>query len=531
MLQRMLYRIGSFELDTAKVELRADGVTRPVERQVFALLALLVENRERLVSKDEILEKVWDGRIVSESAVASRVKSARQALGDDGKSQRFIKTIHRQGFRFVAEVKVFRDAADSLAAESVTTDRAADAQEAPPPADQTSRPSIAVLPFRLVGDAGPYAAIADALPHELIAELSRLRWLFVTARGSSFRLRASDVDMAEIGRLLGVRYCLSGTIDVAGRNLAVTVELADTRDASVVWAERFAGSIDDVHQMREEIRSRILTALEISIPLHEAHLARLTVTENLDAWSAYHLGLQHVYRFNRKDNAAAAALFTQALTRDPGFARAHAGLSFVHFQTAFLRHTDDVAGEIALARRYAERGLELDHLDPFVNFTMGRSFWLEGDLESGLSWLERATSISPNYAQGIYARAWTEALAGRGLEGRAHVDLAMRLSPLDPLYYGMLGTRGFTHLVMGEDVVAAQWAERAARAPGAHVLIAMIAAATVLLAGDETRAAAWAANVRERNPALTREDFFRAFPMKPVATRARVSDALARLGF
>jgi TolB-like protein len=514
----MLYRFGSFELDTAKVELRAGGETRPVERQVFALLALLVENRERLVSKDEIVEKVWDGRVVSDSAISSRVKSARQALGDDGQAQRFIKTIHRQGFRFVAEVKAAQDA------QPVGT-------PAVPPTEQSTRPSIAVLPFRLVGDAGRYAAIADALPHDLITELSRLRWLFVTARGSSFRLRESDADMGEIGRLLGVRYCLSGTAEIAGTNLAVTVELADTRDGGVVWADRFAVSIDDVHQVRAEIRSRVLAALEIRIPLHEATLARLTVTENLDAWSAYHLGLQHMYRFNRKDNAAATALFEQAVARDPGFARAHAGLSFVHFQTAFLRHTDDLAREIALARRYAERGLELDPIDPFVNFTMGRSYWLVGDLEGGLSWLERATIISPNYAQGIYARAWTESLAGKSLEGRGHVDLAMRLSPLDPLYYGMLGTRAFTHLALGEDVEAADWAERAARAPGAHVLIAMIAAAAHVMAGDEARAASWAANVRERNAALTREDFFRSFPMKSEAMKTRISNALARFGF
>ncbi len=518
MIRAMLYRFGSFELDTARVELREDGEPRPVERQVFALLALLVENRERLVSKDEILEKVWDGRIVSEAAVASRVKSARQALGDDGKSQRFIKTVHRQGFRFVASVRAERDA--PAVAEARTT--------RPEPAE---RPSIAVLPFRLVGDAGPWAAIADALPHELIAELSRLRWLFVTARGSSFRLRATDIDPGEIGRLLGVRYCLSGTVEVAGPRLAVTVELADTRSGGVVWADRFAGAIDDVHPIRAEIRARVMAALEIQIPLHEANLARLTVTENLDAWSAYHLGLQHMYRFNRKDNAAAAALFAHAVSRDPGFARAHAGLSFVHFQTAFLRNTDDIPAEIALARRHAERGVDLDPLDPFVNFTMGRTFWLVGDLDGSLGWLERSTAISPNYAQGIYARAWTETLAGRGLEGREHVDFAMRLSPLDPLHYAMLGTRAFTHVAQGEDAEAAAWAERAARSPGAHVLIAMIAAAAQSLAGDQARATAWAANVRERNATLARADFFRSFPMKSEAMRARMSGALERLGF
>lgn len=524
----MIYRFGPFELDMATVELREGGEARPLEPQVFAVLALLVEHRDRLVSRDEIIEKVWEGRIVSDAAVASRVKSARQALGDDGRAQRFVKTIHGRGFRFVAPVEV---APHAVAADRDPGESAGAAPLDVAPAAQAARPSIAVLPFRLIGDPGPYAAIADGLPDELIAELSRLRWLFVTARGSSFRLRGPDVDMSEIGRLLGVRYALSGTVEIAGASLTVAVELVDTRDAGVVWAERFAGAIDDVHQIRAEIRSRVLTELEIRIPLHEAALARLTVSEDLDAWSAYHLGLQHMFRFNRTDNAAAAALFERAVALDPGFARAHAGLSFLHFQTAFLRHTDDLPGEMALARRFAERGLELDPMDPFVNFTMGRSFWLVGDLDGSLPWLERATSISPNYAQGIYARAWTEALAGRGVEGRAHVDLAMRLSPLDPLYYAMLGTRAFAHLALEEDAAAAEWAERAAHSPGAHVLIAMIAVATHALGGDDARAAAWAADVRARDAALRRADFFRSFPMKSEAMRARVAAALARFGF
>ena len=527
----MIYRFGPFELDLDTVELRAEGKPLPVEPQVFSLLAFLVEHSERLVSRDELLEKVWDGRVVTDSALASRVKSARKALGDDGKAQRFIKTIHGRGFRFVADVRAERPEPQVLATTDGGPVGASQAHAPTEAADSASRPSIAVLPFHLIGDTGPYATIADALPHELITELARLRWLFVTARGSSFRLRAPDVDMREVGRLLNVRYCLSGTVEVTGHRLSVTTQLVDVRGGGVVWADHYTGPVDDVHAIRTEIRSKILTALEIHIPLHEAARARLVVTENLDAWSAYHLGLQHVYRFNRMDNAVAAGLFGRAIAQDPGFARAHAGLSFVHFQTAFMRQTDDIAGETALARSCAQRGLDLDPLDPFVNFTMGRSFWLEGDLDRALAWLERATSLSPNYAQGIYARGWTETLAGSGLEGRGHVDFAMRLSPIDPLYYAMLGTRALTHIAQGEDVEAANWAQRAARSPGAHVLIAMIAAVAQSLAGNETLAAAWAANVRERSPLLRREDFFRAFPMKPESMRARTAAALERLGF
>lgn len=527
----MRYRFEGFELDLTKVELREEGELRPLEPQVFALLAYLVENRERLVSRDELLEKIWDGRLVSDSALASRVKAARKVIGDDGKAQRFIRTIHGQGFRFVAEVHAERDEPRLHSISDVGPGSEARDLASGMPAAGKSRPSIAVLPFRLVGDAGPYLAVADALPHDLITELARLRWLLVTARGSSFRLREPSPDVVQIGRILGVRYCLSGTVEVAGRSLTVTAELAETRGGGVIWAERYTGSIDDVHAVRTEIRTRILSALEIQIPLHEAAQARLMGTENLDAWSAYHLGLQHMYRFNRTDNAMATELFERAVAQDPGFARAHAGLSFVHFQTAFMGHADDIAGERALSRSYAQRGLDLDPLDPFVNFTMGRSFWLEADLESSLAWLERATSLSPNYAQGIYARAWTETLSGRELEGREHVDLAIRLSPIDPLFYGMLGTRAFTHMAQGEDLEAASWAERAARSPGAHVLIAMIAAVAHALAGHGPQAASWAKNVRERNPGLTREDFFRAFPIRSQAMRRRASAALQNLGF
>jgi TolB-like protein/DNA-binding winged helix-turn-helix (wHTH) protein len=523
----MIYQFSTFELDTATFELRDGGKSLALEPQVFALLALLIENRERLVSKDEILEKVWDGRVVTDAAVASRVKSARQILGDDGKSQRFIRTIHGQGYRFIANAKASRGAGGLWMANAL--DRAAGANVEP--LCRTSRPSLAVLPFRLIGDGGRYASLATALPDELIAELSHLRWLFITARASSFRLRATDTEFCEIGRLLDVRYCLWGTVEVLDRDVIVAVELVDTTDGGIVWANRFSRRIDEVHAIREDIRLRVLTELEIQIPIREATRARRSVAENLDAWSAYHLGLQHLYRFNRLDNAAATVLFHRAIVLDPCFARAHAGLSFMHFQAAFMRFTADISTEIGQARRFAERGVELDPLDPFVNFAMGRTYWLEGDLESSLGWLERSTTISPNYAQGIYARAWTEALSTRAGEARLHIDLAMRLSPLDPLHYAMVATRAFAHMAVGEDVEAAAWADRAARSPGSHVLIAMIAAAAQGLVGDEMRGRLWADNVRERNRSLTRTDFCRAFPMKSDAMRTRVQAVLAKLGF
>ncbi|MFN2377297.1 MAG: winged helix-turn-helix domain-containing protein [Candidatus Binatia bacterium] len=518
----MLYRFDEFELDRSRAELRRQGEAVAVEPQVFALLLLLAENSERLVSRDEIIEKVWDGRIVSDSAVDSRVKSARRALGDDGRTQRFIRTIHGRGFRFVAEMR------EAAAAPAVAAPL-----EAPPPAQEAGRtkPSIAVLPFRLVAADAAHVGLADALPDELIAELSRLRWLFVIARGSSFRFRSAAPDAVEVGKVLGVRYCLSGMVDAAGSTLTVTVQLVDTSDGGVVWADRFVSGIADIHATRALILARVVAALEVQIPLNEANAARHLASENLDAWSAYHLGLQHMFRFNRGDNAEAGRLFAAAADKDAGFARAHAGLSFVHFQNAFLRYTPDNDAEVIAARRAAERSVELDPLDPFANFTMGRSHWLEGDLEASQAWLERATAISPNYAQGIYARALIHALCGRGAEGRSDADLAMALSPLDPLYYAMSATRALSHIVRGEEAEGASWAEKAARSPNAHVLIALIAAVAHHLNGDCGSSAAWAARVKARGPALTRNDFFRSFPFVDGATRGRFSNSLVTIGF
>ena len=516
----MIYRFDRFELDLDKAELQLGGVPVHLEPQVYALLALLIQNRDRLVSKDEIIDKVWGGRFISESAVSSRVKSLRQSLGDSGTEQRFIKTVHARGFRFAADVQI------SQAKAIATSDTI---QTSPAPLD--GRPSIAILPFAVLGDPGPFAAIGQALPHELIAELSRLRWLSIIARGSAFQFQSGSENAETIAQVLAVRYCLTGTVEFSGKLLSVMVELADSQCGRVIWADRFHGRIDDIHNIRGSIRSRIMTALEIAIPAHEANAARLRGSEHLDAWSAYHLGLQHMYRFNRQDNAQAESLFQMAASKDPAFARAYAGLSFVHFQTAFLRNTDDLVSEADLARRFAERAMEHDPLDPFVNFVMGRSYWLKGDLDNSLGWLERSTQISPSYAQGIYARAWTEALSGDGAKSRENVDLAMRLSPLDPLYYAMLGTRSLSHMADGDYEEAALWADKAARSPGAHVLIAMIAVVAHALAGLENGTTKWAANVRSRNAMLTQEDFFRSFPVKSEDVRARAFQAFKAQGF
>lgn len=516
----MIYRFGTFSLDTDTCELRAHGGMVAIEPQVLALLLLLIENRERLVSRDEIVNRVWNGRIISDAAISSRIKSVRQAVGDDGAAQRLIRTVPKLGFRFVGEVDVLRPAEPATAGTP---------EEEPNPAE-AERPSIAVLPFSVMGAAGPRAWIAEALPHDLITALSRLRWLFVIARGSSFQFRGEQASLEWVREALKVRYCLSGAVEIDEPAIAVTVELCDTRDGGVLWSERFQAGIDAVHEIRETIVQAVTVALELQIPLNEARRAQLSAPNNLDAWSAYHLGLQQMYRFNREGTARATALFEQAVALEPGFARAHAGLSFAHFETAFLSFTDDAARSAELARRFAERSLDRDELDPFCNLVMGRAFWLTGDLEASLPWLDRAARLNPNYAQAKYSRAWSETLLGEAALGRSHVDAALALSPLDPLAYGMLGVRAFSHMVLDERALTAEWGECAARAPRAHPLIEMIAAVCHEMTGNQARAEGWAASARRRNPNLTASNFLQAFPFRDPEIRRRIAESLGRLG-
>ena len=515
----MSFRFDTFELDDRTFELRRHGSRVLVEPQVLSLLLMLVAHRDRLVTRDEIIRLVWNGRIISDAAVASRIKSARQVLGDDGQRQCMIQTVHGRGFRFIHPVEEQPGHHQPEATSGGNN-------PLPAPCERSGRPSIAILPFQLLGASGPYALMAEALPHDLLAELARLRWLFVVARGSSFRLAAAQPDIGRIGALLGVRYCLTGTIEVTGR-VTVSVELADTRDLGVVWSERYEAAVDGVHDIRARIVASVLATLEIRIPLHEAQAARLRDPGHLDAWSNYHLGVQHMFRFNRIDNRAAITLFMRAVAIDPDFARAHAGLSFGHFQNAFLGYTPDLADEATAARRAAERAVEIDPLDPFVNLTMGRAYWLSADVPASLGWLDRAVSLSPNYAQAIYARAWSQTILCHGEAGQGDADHAMSLSPIDPLHYAMLATRAMSHLVRGEDAAAAHWADRAAGAPGAHVLISAIAAACHALNGDDARGHFWASHVRRKDTTLSQAHFFRAFPFESSRIRRRISAGLA----
>ena len=512
---------GDFELDSATAELTKNGAPVAVEKQAFDLLLLLADNAERVLSKEEIIEKVWDGRFISDSSISTAVKQARRAVDDDGAAQRVIKTVHGRGFRFVADVK-----RPGLVAQ----DSRAEPASAEPVLDDT--PSIAVLPFVVIGEGALGPAIGDAIPAELISAFSRLRWLMVTARGSSFRFRDPATTHEELRNTLGVRYALTGTVEALGDMLTISVELIRTDTGAVIWSSRYASALAEIQEVRAEIVHHTVAALEIHIPFSEASIAKTLAPDQIGAWSHFHLGVQRLYRFNQTDNQVAADHFRKALELEKDFARAHAGLSFVHWQTAFLHFGEDRTLPLRQAEDHARIANEIDPHDPFANYNMARVHWLEGDVGGFSDWLDRAVSINPNYAQATYAMAMANNFSGRHDDAVNNAAMAMRLSPLDPMKYAMMSTQAMGMVADGKVEAAASQVEKACHLPGAHFYIDLIAAIFHKTAGNAAQAAMRADRVRERKPDLSRAMFFADFPFQSdVALRGVMDNALIELGF
>ena len=515
----MTWTFGDFQIDPERFLLSCRDVPVRLEPQVLSLLIHLIRNRDHMVTKDEIVAAVWQGEAVSDASISSRIRSARQAVGDDGEKQAVIRTVHGRGFRFIPEVTT---SSTRLASEAIGQ---------LPSGRPGGRPSIAVLPFQQLGVLPGLAILGDAIPHEIIEALSRLRWLAVIARGSTFRLRQVAGNLDLVSTALAARYILSGVIECHGSTLAVTLELTDSSSREIIWADRLATSVEAVSDLRSRIVAHLVSALEFHIPYNEARIARLSDPTGLDAWANYHIGLGHLYRFTQADNAMAQLCFERAVKADPQLARAYAGLSFTSFVEAFLRLSPDPAAATRNARRHAERALELDPLDPFANFTMGRTFWLSNEPESAANWLSRATTLNPNYAQGFYASAFTAMLTGNGPAAFRALDASLHLSPLDPLLYGIHGVRAQMLIQQEDHEAAAGWADRAATTPGAHFLIAMIALVANGLAGRHEQAGRWRQKVRRLNPNATAEHYFAAFPTREAKSRARIATELRRQGF
>jgi DNA-binding SARP family transcriptional activator/Tfp pilus assembly protein PilF len=373
------------------------------------------------------------------------------------------------------------------------------------------RAAIAVMPFVDSSTAtDARGGAADALAHDVITRLAKLRSLFVIAQGTVFALHERRIGPEEAGRMLNVDYVVSGSVRRDGKRLTVSVELAETRSARIVWAELFNHKPDDALLVLDEIGNRIVASIASEIETIERNRAILRPPNSLDAWEAHHRGLWHMYLFNREDNERARQFFETAVRLDPTFARAYAGLSFTHFQNAFQGWAKREP-ETDRAFEAAGRSLMVDERDPAAHWAMGRALWLRGGHAQSVVELERAIDLSPNFALGHYTLAFVHSQAGDPRAAISSSDYSRQLSPFDPLLFGMLASRAMALVRLGQFEEAADWSVKAAARPNAHPHILAIAAYSLALAGSLDQARAHVAAIRKVLPRYSITDFFDAF--------------------
>jgi TolB-like protein len=296
----MTYLFADCELDLDRQELRLDGCPRPTEPQVFGLIVFLIENRDRVVSKDELIEAVWAGRIVSDAALNSRISAARQAMGDDGRTQAIIRTIARRGYRFVAEV----DAGEATPPRAGRPRPGTGSETASAPGSRPGsgpagangpasvhKPTLAVLPFENISGERDQFYLADGITEDIITALSKNRWLLVLARNATIAFRDRRPPASEIAAQLGADYLLSGSVRRSGERIRISVELVDGGLGSHIWGERYDRRMDDIFDLQDEITETIAARIEPELATAERRRVKRKPPKSLDAWDHYLLGL------------------------------------------------------------------------------------------------------------------------------------------------------------------------------------------------------------------------------------------------
>jgi DNA-binding SARP family transcriptional activator/TolB-like protein len=376
----------------------------------------------------------------------------------------------------------------------------------------TRRASICVMPFIDRSSQGAArGGLADGLTEDIITRLAKLRSLFVIARGSVFALGDRNIPAAEAARLLNVDYVASGWVRRHNDRLTVTVEVAEARAARIVWVDDFTYKADDALAGLDEIGNTIVASIAEEIETAECNRAILKAPNSLNAWEAYHRGLWHVYRFNGEDNVQAAHFFKMALQQDRTFARAHAGLSFTHFQNAFLHRTAERGKEIDRAYATASESLSADDRDPAAHWAMGRALWLRGSQEESLRELQHSVSLSPNFALGHYTLGFVHGQSGDPQVAIAACDHSLRLSPFDPLMFAMFTARAIALVRLGRYEEAVTWALKGAARPNAHVHILAIAANCLAAAERMNEARDLITSLHKRAESYRLDDFLGAF--------------------
>ena len=442
------YLFEEYALDPDCRELRRGAALVAVEPQVFDLLLYLIQNRQRVVSRDDLLAAVWHGRIVSESALSTRINAARAALDDTGAAQRLIRTLPRKGLRFVGPV--------------LEDHGIAEASPVKPQIGTSDKCSIAVLPFANLSEEPEQDYFTDGIVEDITTALSRSRAFFVIARNSSFFYKGKQVDAKQIGQELGVRYLLEGSVRKSANRVRVTAQLIEASFGHHLWADKFDGGMADIFELQDRIVTRVVGAIAPQIERAEIDRAKRSATGDLAAYDLYLHGLDSWNRWTQEGNAKALQLFRAAIDRDPGFSTAY-GLAISCYVLAKGNGwaVDFDEKEIS---RLVDRATEIGMEDPVALCWAGHAqayFFM--DLERALVLIDRALELDANLAVAWQRSGWVRGFAGDAGGAIESLNKAMRLNPRDPLVFLTQSAMAFAHFIAGRDDEAATWAAMALR--------------------------------------------------------------------
>ncbi len=432
----MAFRFGEYEIDLGQQELRRGGMPVAIEPQVFDLLVHLIRHRDRIVSKDDLIEAVWQGRIVSEAALSSRVSAARRAIGDNGEDQRLIRTIHKRGFRFVGEVD------DDMSPPTVPADdvslaaRADVAQEAEAGAPALAlalpdKPSIAVLPFQNMSGDPEQEYFADGLTEDLITGLSRQRWFFVIARNSTFAFKGEAIDVRKVASQLGVRYVLEGSVRKAATTVRVTGQLIDATNGRHLWADKYDRELANVFELQDEITNRVIGSVGPQILVAEAARVRRKPPQSIDAWDMVMQALPHMWRMTTEAQGRAQGILQQAVAIDPDYAHAHALLGWTYV-SMFNLGSRSISEFTDKALDAGAKAVSLDDQEPWGHLVLGLGHARRRRPEPAITHLSESVDLNPSFALGHAGLGYVLACGGQPENGLLSLEQAERLSPRDP---------------------------------------------------------------------------------------------------